>query len=241
MHIALNCGRYQDGCLLYDKICNLKLAKDTPVYTAALKLFAKVGQSDRVRDIWEEATRMVQINVPLAAARIAAAAADGDVLAAAAVLDHMNQTGVPIGIGHISSAIRACWGSKDSHKPARYLFQLLLDLDLEPDIITFTCFIGACITAPLEDVLSTYANMKERGIEVNQVFAETFLVTVLRKPQDAAWSLDNLVTDVLPAQSPACLDAAREGLADFKAAGIKFSKLTARIDRALHQIQQMDV
>ena len=234
MHIALKCRKYKDGSQVYEKVCNMNIEQTAPTYVAALKIFAKMQQPDRVKHIWAQAQKNVQTNVVLAAARIDAAAMEGDVEAAATVLDYMNKTGIPIDIGHINSAIRACWGSDGcSHNAAKYLFQLLLDLELQPDIVTFTCVIGALKTAPLEDALTIYTRMKNMDIEANEVFAEIYLVTVLRKPQAAAWSMDDLLRTVLPAQPPERVAAASAALAEFKAAGVDLSTLSARIGLAL--------
>ena len=109
--------------------------------------FSGLKQPCAVREIWSEARKSLELDGPLAGARIAAAAVEGDIETAAQVLDEMNRSDVEIDVGHVTSAIRACWGAQGSnHNAAKYLFQLLLSLELEPDIATFTCLFGAYAT-----------------------------------------------------------------------------------------------
>ena len=87
----------------------MKLDQDAPTFATAMKTYAKLGNNSRVREIWAAAREACPLDALLAAARIDAAAAEGDVLTAAELLDEMNRTGVGIDIAHVTSAIRACW------------------------------------------------------------------------------------------------------------------------------------
>ena len=146
LHAAVNCVQYKAGAEIYHKLCEQQITKTSATYSAALKIFAKLGQNETVRELWEEAKTnpMCEINEPLAAARIDAAAEEGDFESALVVLNEMNQTKVSINIAHITSAIRACWEAGGiSYKTAERLLNLCPVLGLEPNIVTFTCLVGA--------------------------------------------------------------------------------------------------
>ncbi|CAE7819236.1 FCA [Symbiodinium sp. CCMP2592] len=231
MHAAIRCDQYKQGALIYSKLCSLNINRTAPAFTSALTIHSKLGNKDAVREIWTDAMRECDLDAALAAARISAAAAEGDVQTAATVLDQMNVRGVAIDVGHLSAAIRACWEAEGSHhNAAKYLFNLHKELHLQPNVITFACLIGAYMTAPLEEVLVAYTEMKELGILPNTVFAESYLVTVLRKPKKAPWDEDEML-DALHTRSPERIAAARQAIDDFKAEGVSLSTLSSRIHR----------
>lgn len=101
MQGALRCRRYEEGIKIYDKCRTSSQVLHEPVYTAAMKLFGKLGAPSRVRNVWDEALQVVGLTEVLAAARIAAAADEGNVSATAEVLDLMNESGVPVDVGHV--------------------------------------------------------------------------------------------------------------------------------------------
>ena len=107
----------------------------------------------------------------------------------------------------------------------------MYEMELQPNIITFTSLMEAYHSAPLDRVLAAYNVMKEGHVEMDFAFAETFLCTVLQRPTDGP----NLKTALL-ACSQARLAAAGSGLEDFKASGIKLTALSSRIDKALQQL-----
>ncbi|CAE7644367.1 PPR4, partial [Symbiodinium sp. CCMP2456] len=216
MQAAIRCDQYKQGALIYRKLRGLNIKIDSLAFASALKIHSMLGQRDAVREIWTEAMRECELDALLAAARISAAAAEGDVQTAATVLDQMNNSCVSINVGHLSAAIRACWQAEGSHhNAAKYLFSLHKELDLQPNVITFACLVGAYMSAPLEDILVAYADMKELGILPDTVFAEIFLVTVLRKPKEDAWKAEELRIQ-LQNCSPERIAAARQAIADFK-------------------------
>ncbi|CAE7777215.1 unnamed protein product [Symbiodinium sp. CCMP2592] len=119
LHTAFSCGQYKEGSAVYTRLQNLNITQDGAAYGTALKLFAKLGDTDRIREIWKDARSNCPLDAALAAARIDAAAAEGDVQAAAEILDEMNRTGVQIDIGHVTSAIRACLLGSRGDEPQR--------------------------------------------------------------------------------------------------------------------------
>ena len=77
LHAALNCGQYGEGASAYEKLCGLKVQQDAPTFATAMKTYAKMGNASRVREIWAAARQHCQLDAPLSAARIDAAAAEG--------------------------------------------------------------------------------------------------------------------------------------------------------------------
>ena len=75
------------------------------MFSAALLIFAKMGDAAAVRRIWAEAMETCTLNEPLALSRIDAASVEGDVSTAASILDQMKAARVDIEIPHINSAI----------------------------------------------------------------------------------------------------------------------------------------
>ena len=136
----------------------------------------------------------------------------------------------------INSAIRACWNSsKFSDRAARYFYDLFGQLGLTPTIITFTTLAGALKSAPLDDVLWTYQEMKEQQIVPNRVFAETFLISVLgggRLDRDPG----RLAQKQLRYEPPERLEAARNALNDFRSQGVELSTLCHKIGKALSML-----
>ena len=237
MHFALQCGQLQAGACLYNRLENLQVSKTGPTFTAALKIFSRLGEHDTAREIWAEANSTVQIDAPLAGARIDAAAAAGDVAAAAEVLDQMNRTGPEIEVQHVTSAIHACWQAKgNGHHAAKFLFQMMLDLGLSPNIATMTCLVGAYKSAPLSDLLAAKAELQQRRIAPNRAFVEVFLNSILQKPREAEWSLQEMLSEALPQRSPDRLAAATAAINEFKAAGVTMSTLTERMGLALGKL-----
>ena len=242
MHIAYRCGQYREASLLYERLCSLNMTKTAPTFTAALLVYSKLDDQATVKRVWSEARQTIELEQPVAGARIAAAARAGDVETAAAVLDEMNQSRVEIQVSHVSSAIRACWGAAGQHhNAAKYLFKVLLDLDLEPDIVTFTNLAGAYSTATLEDVLTVYAKMRDLGIKANRVFAEVYLTTLLSIPKKQTHRTVNEIIFHILECSRERVAAARVALTDFKAAGIDLTAFCQDIDKALQQLEMIGI
>ena len=239
MHIAMNCSQFSQGAAVYQKPCSLNVCKTSATFTAALKLHAKLNQTEAVKRIWSEALSTCPLNEVLAGARIDAAAVAGDVKTAAEVLDLINHTsGIRTDVAHITSAIRACWEAEgQSHHAATYLFQYLLDLGLEPNIATYTCLIGAYATAPLPRVLTAYERLKSSNVTIDSPFTEVYLVTVLQKPKPEDWRGQKLI-EKLKARSPDRLAAAKVALDDFDAAGVELTGLSLAIQKALRKLDE---
>ena len=239
MHIALNCTQNVEGARVYEKLCAQNITKTQPTITAALKIYSRLGHHETVRQIWAEAKQSMKINEIMAAARIEAAAAHGDVETAAKVLDEMSSAALSIDTLHVTSAIRACWEAKGhGHNAATFLFQLLLDSGLEPNIVTFTCLAGAYKSAPLKELVRARAEMDSYDIQPDRVFAETYLASVLMLDPDVSFTMrstQQLAAYIRP-RPPERLRAAREELATLKTTDIDLTGLSLRIDKALHML-----
>jgi len=237
MHGALRCQRYKEGIKIYDKCRTSSQVLHSPVYTAAIKLFGKFGAPSRVREVWDEALQVVGVNEILGSARITAAADEGNVSAAAEVLDLMNASGVTINVGHVASAIRACWGwGTNQHKAARYVFDLLPQFGLVPNVIIFTNLIRAYATAPLKDTVALYEDLNALQVKPDRVFAETYLITILQGDPKQKWMTPRITATFLKDKPVERLRAARKAAADFEAAGVELSKLAVNIREALKQM-----
>ena len=169
------------------------------------------------------------------------AADEGDVETAAGILELMNNSGIAIDVNHVNSAMRACWGwNNKMHRAGKYLFDLLPELGLQPTIISFTSLIGALRTGQLQDILSAYKDMKTQGIEPDQVFAETYLVSVLQleKSQQVLQArTPQQLQELLRERPVERLKAARQAIADFRKGKMKLSGLCFNIGEALKQLR----
>ena len=228
LQAAFRCREYNQGAQVYEKAVNNCEFVDQPLYTVALRIYAKLGENSRVQQIWDTALKSFNLDEMLASARIAAAADAGDVEAAATVLDQMNSSNVSIDVYHINSAIRGCWGwGNKQHRAAKYFFNLLERFQLSPTVISFTSLIGAYTTASLQEVLSAYNEMKALQIQADSVFAETYVFSVLQ------WSKGDAVEVALRERSVERLRAARDALIDFKVAGLKLHGACRSVDAQL--------
>ena len=181
LHHAARCSQCKVGARIYERVCQLNVTKNSLTFTAAIAIHSDLNHPHVVRQIWTEALQSCSLDEPLAQARIAAAAAEGDVYTAAEGLDTMNRKRVQINNAHITSAIRACWEAKSNDQnAAEHLFNLSFDMGLQPEIPMYTCLMGAYRNAALTRILKTYDRMKDSGVRPNRAFAEVFLIAVLR-------------------------------------------------------------
>ena len=234
MHISLKCGEYEEGRRIFERLCHENLDKNGPVFAAALKIYASLGESVRVQEIWEEAMATCEINAPLASARIDAAAVEGDFDSALEVLELLHNSDTAIDIVHITSALRACRSAKGQrHESAKDLLQRAFELNLHPNVVTFTSLLACFFDAPLSEIQAAYAQMQDLRIKPNKVFAETYVTVVLGRIPHGSSTVESIQHDVLPSQPPARVQAAKDALEDFKVAGVQLTALTKAVDAAL--------
>lgn len=174
------------------------------------------------------------VNHIVASARIDAAADDGDIKQAATVLDHMQNKSLEIGLLHVNSAMRSCWGmGKNNAAAARYFFDLMPEIGLKPDHVSFTTLVGAHQKASLDKILLAYEEMKSSGIKPSRAFAETCIITMLQFEKTKYYGEPKQIASYLQGTSPARLKAVEDVFADFKSAGINLSVLCIRVEKAL--------
>ena len=240
MHAAIRCQEYQEGALIYERCRKHCTVFQEPTFAAALKIYGKLGNSQKVQQVWTDALKLVKLNEVLAAARIDAAVHNGDVRTAAEVLDLMVDSGLEIDLAHVNSAIRSCWGwqgeGRRAAKAAKYFFNLLPQFHLRPDIVTFSTLIGALRTGQLDDILSAYAEMKTLQIKPNSAFAETYLATLLQKDRKVILGTVNDAVDFLRSKPQERLQAAHKALSHFDSAGVKLTALSSIIQKALKRL-----
>ena len=237
LHAAFRCRKYKEGALIYEKCQQRCKDLDPPVYTQALRIFGKLGEQAKVRDVWNEALEKCDLSIVLASSRIAAAADSGDVETAAEVLDLMEKKSIPIDVQHMSSAIRACWGwGHKSHKAATYFYELCPRLGLKPNLIVFTCLIGAYDSAPLDLITSTYQTMRKLEIAADSAFAETYLISVFSKPQDLYLQNWKSAMRWLSDKPVDRLQAAQAALVDFENDGVELTSLATTVKEALKRL-----
>lgn len=240
MHAAIRCQEYQEGALIYQRCRKRCTVYQEPTFAAALKIYGKLGDSQKVRQVWTDTLKLEKLNEVLAAARIDAAADSGDVETAAEVLDLMVDSGLEIDLVHVNSAIRSCWGwhgkGRRATEAAKYFFNLLPRFRLRPDIVAFSTLIGALQAGQLDDILSAYAEMKSLQIQPNSAFAETYLVTLLQKDRKGILRTVDDAVDFLRPKPQERLQAARKALSHFDSAEVKLTALSSIIQKGLKRL-----
>jgi pentatricopeptide repeat protein len=238
LHAAFTCREYREGARLYEQCRQRCKYINEPVYVDALRIFGKLREDDMVCKVWDEVLQKSDLNVVLASARIAAAADAGDPETAEKVLDLMEKKGIPINVLHMSSAIRACWGwGKNRHKAAKYFFDLCPQVSVTPNLIVFTCLIGAYKTAPLEDLTSAYHAMRVLKIAPDTPFTETYLISVLQGDKTIKWDNPEITANSLRNKPIERLQAARRALADFQRDGVQLTKMSRIVKEALGNLR----
>ena len=237
LHAAVRCREYQAGAKIFEKCQKRCKIIHGPVYTQALKIYGKLEEPTRVREIWAEAMEVCELNIVLASARMAAAADEGDIEGAATLLDQVNASGIPFDTSLVNSAIRTCWGStKYRDKAARYFYGLFAQFELVPTVVTFATLAGAFKCSPLKEILWTYQEMKALQIAPNRVFAETFLTSVLGGDKMTSWRTSEEIVANLRHKPRERLKAAGDALKEFESSKIELSLLSQKLKTALQKL-----
>ena len=93
LHAAMRCQEYREGAKIFEQGQQRCEVMNAPMYTQALKIFGKLEDFAKVDTLWSEALEVCKLDEFLASARIAAAADQGDIEGAAAILDQVNASG----------------------------------------------------------------------------------------------------------------------------------------------------
>ncbi|CAK8998114.1 unnamed protein product [Durusdinium trenchii] len=238
---------YEEGYRIYKRLSRLGYMT-LPTYEVAMKLLGKLGKFDEVDRLWDQLVELDhsnQVNVErrhidpvIAAARMQAAADEGDIQGAARVLDYMERNGIAANKVHFTSAINACVNAAqhDRAKAAQRFFDKMVANDIVPDIVAYCSLLRAYQGESSECCLRLIADMKGRGITPNKVFAENFLFTLLgiRKAQRKFTKRSMLSS--LKQRSAADRQAARAFIDDLRDENIRLTLAGKVIDAALQAI-----
>ena len=183
MQAAYRCSKYVEASQMYDKLRKFPGENlDTVALHVALKIFGKLRDVGRSKEIWSEAKDRACVDKFLAGARIDAAADVGDITSVAAVMDYMDRHGLSIETIVFNSAINACKNMEPpSHSAAEYMYGKMLERGLQPDVGTFANLVRAHRQAPLEKIQQIRADMRDRGITPNRMFAESYLASIFAR------------------------------------------------------------
>ena len=237
LHAAVRCQEYKAGAELFDRCREKCSVIHLPVYTQALRIFGKLGEPARVREVWAEALEVCSLDMVLVSARIAAAADEGDIEGAAEILDKADASGIPLEGSLLNSAIRTCWGAgKYRDKAARYFYGLFAKRGLVPNIVTFAALAGAFKSSPLDNLLWTYSEMKSFQVRPNRIFAETFLAAVLEGDEMRSWRTVEVMAQNLRDTPNERLQAAKDALDDFDSAEVELTALCQKVRSALKRL-----
>ena len=237
LHAAVRCQEYKAGADLFDRCREKCSVIHLPVYTQALRIFGKLGEPARVREVWAEALEVCGLDMVLVSARIAAAADEGDIEGAAEILDKADASGIPLEGSLLNSAIRTCWGpGKYRDKAARYFYGLFAKRGLVPDVVTFAALAGAFKSSPLEYLLWTYNETKAFQVRPNRIFAETFVAAVLEGDNMRRWRTVEVMVQNLRHTPRERLRAAKDALDDFDSAGVEMTGLCQKVRSALKRL-----
>ena len=237
---SIRCRRFSEGVSIYEEMCQRGVWRDLPTFSMALKIFSK-SSPELVPQIWEEAVSVHALDAALCTARIDAAAEVGDVKAAQEVLEEMERAEPPLqpNLVHFTSVIRACTNadSEESHEMAKRFFELSLGQGVEPDGVLFRELIAAYRTAPLHEVQTVYAFMKDMGVEADSRFSDAYLRTVLRLPGRRKFQSLAEAASAISTIEEERLAEARAVLRGFKDAGRQATALGHLLDGALQRLQ----
>ena len=232
MQAAFLCGKYVAAAEIYEALrsSSSELTSTVP-FTMGIKIFGKLGQHQKVKDIWTEAKTCGLVDQFVAGTFIDAGAEAGDFMASVEGLDYMLQHEHDVDASRFCSVINACKNSDlpDRHKAARFLFQQMLDKGLHPDVATFAALVGAYQEAPLKTVVGVRATMQELGIMPNIVFAEVYISALLGRLEGNADEVAALLQKVTEPRRK----AARNALKDFRASGVQLSYLCKKVEKVL--------
>jgi len=185
MFAALRNTKYEEGLKIYRQLCAEGTQKTSPTYTAAIKLFSRLGKPEEVQKVWEEADSWQRFadngcQKLLISSMIDAAAHEGNVYEAARFLDVMVNRTITPDLPAWGSAMNAC---KNGFRPnaARSFLKSMRRLQVEPDEVMYTMAMIAHIGAPLSKVTDFAEDMAAHGIQPTSRLVEGHVGAVLGK------------------------------------------------------------
>ncbi|CAE7897195.1 unnamed protein product [Symbiodinium sp. KB8] len=246
LHTFFSLGKYEECARLYDKIL-----ADTPdaVHPAVLELglrcFGLLQHKQRVQEIWSETEKKNLRDDEMFFAMLCALADLGDVEGAAQLVQLMLEENQEINEHILGSAIDACKNREPpSASAARCFFQVLVhERGVQPSTVVFTNLVAAHRFAPVAQLTTVYQQMtQEFGLLPSLVFAETYLgcVLLLGDKFQNARNVEE-VADRLAGVAESRQKAARAALRDFRAAGLRLSRLCKIIEKYLSKVNRANM
>ena len=235
MTAAMRCEQFSEGALMYEKLCQFSLPKELVTYNLAVKLYAKSGQAARAREVAQEALVEFGLDHTLAAARLVAAAEVGDFQEAGSILEEMRDSEVNVDKGHVTTALRAVRTAKTTTSAdATKLFQMALDLGLEPDVGLCNSFLSSLEEPEEADFLMMDDIVERFDIDLNSAYVGTYLRKLLLL--GSGWWSQGEMTIHLQHVPESRIKMARRALDLFKTK-IKMPKFCQTLKGSLTEIQ----
>ena len=237
MQAALKQRDYKEGYKVYKRIQYMTL----PTYSVSMKLLGKLAEYDEVERLWANLMELNLVDEVLAAARIDAAANNGDIQGAARILNYMGEKGIGANLVHFTSAINACANANaaDRAKQAQVFFDRMATNGIEPNIVTYVNLLRAYSEEPSECCLHLLADMQEHGVKPNVVFAENFLFIFLKIGMgDGDWRNREFVASYLRNLNPVDLQFANSFIDDLRRSNVRLTKACKLIDAAIQMVQK---
>ena len=211
-----------------------KLPAEIVTYNLAMKLFAKLGDRERVQQIWQEALGKYRMDATMAAARLVAAADDANTNAAITMLEEMAQARVQADVGHCTSVLRACETARQGGaEAAKLVFKRMLSAGLTPDLRLFTIMVQTLEGEPVEDLQGLFKEMQERRVKHDHIFTDKYLKAVLSMGKVRKVPMNKLAGR-LSQVSAARKKAAAAALSHFKSEG-DLSSFAQSVEMVLEQ------
>lgn len=225
---------YDQGFKIYKRLRYMTL----PTYTLAMKLLGKLGEVDEVERLWDQLVELGLVNDVLASARIDAAADNGDIQGAVRVLDYIKKHGLEPNLLHYTNAIKACANAAEGGraKEAQKLFDAMVAEGIQPNIVTYSNLLRAFRKEPSQCHLHILADMKDRNVKANNVFAETFLFIFLKQPRKGCWMGQEAIVADIRKLELADLETAERFINELRGANVKLSRACKLIDAALRDV-----
>lgn len=180
---------------------------------------------DALRVYREMRAKGVEVDTVLLSAIMSALAKTGDVAATESLLEEAVGKFDP-DCTHLNCILDACKVSEDPHAALRVL-AAFRSRGVGPNVISYTCIMGALRSRPVEEAHAVYKEMNKVGIAPNGFFLEEYLTSVLRFP----------VAEIGLAPewqaSASARDLALELLKDARSRNIPVTRLLHRVEAAL--------
>eukprot|EP00440_Ansanella_granifera_P013641 gb/GFBE01014821.1/.p1 GENE.gb/GFBE01014821.1/~~gb/GFBE01014821.1/.p1 ORF type:complete len:346 (+),score=52.19 gb/GFBE01014821.1/:1-1038(+) len=238
MMAAFRCGQYAEGVAVYERLRASQIEKTGPVFTAAFKLFSRLGMQDEVMETWTEleGTDILDDHASaqiLYSSMVDAVAQAGNITGAAELIDSMRSENLDVNFAVWGSAINACKNARSpaAAKAAKFFLQEMVRAGVPPMITTFTQAMAAHAQSPLGSIQNLTDEMESLGIARDPIFVEQHALSVLGHVFKRFGKDD--IPPLVARASSARRQVAAAILADAKADGMRLTSVANLIDREL--------